>query len=73
MNFCVDSWALDRFLERIAREKRTQYFGNARTVRNILDETINKHSYNLKNRLIPQDKRFVLTGEDVPVQIKNVI
>lgn len=73
MNFCVDAWALDRFLERITRERKTQYFGNARTVRNVLDETINKHSFNLKNGIIPPDKRFVLTGEDVPVQIKNII
>ena len=43
-DFKVSPEAENRLVERMIAEKKERYFGNARTVRNVLDESIDNHS-----------------------------
>ena len=70
-NFTVDVDAFDNFDERIRKERALASFGNGRTVRNILDEAIDKHALNLNLKLLPQEKRYVICGIDISMQIKR--
>ena len=48
----------------IRKERRSDSFGNARTVRNILDKVIDKHSVNVVKGIYSNDDRYVLHGQD---------
>lgn len=67
-NFFVPAETRERFEKRIVREKTKQNFGNARTCRNILDESISKHAYNLKHGVLKKDKMFTICPEDIVLQ-----
>ena len=41
-------------------------FGNARTVRNVLEKCIDRHALNIMENRIPQEHKFSLLGEDFP-------
>ena len=61
--FQVSKKAKYRF-EYIINDARTSpNFGNARTVRNILDQSLNKHSLNFKRGIV--EERFELWAEDI--------
>ena len=53
------------FIRRIRMERKQPNFGNARTCRNILDESISKHALNLKEKVIPKEYMFTLCPEDI--------
>lgn len=69
-NFVVDANALDKLEERFERERNLSSFGNGRTARNILDECIDKHAFNFKNREIDISDKFKITEKDVNVYPK---
>lgn len=69
-NFVVDANALDKLEERFERERNLSSFGNGRTARNILDECIDKHAFNFKNREIGIADKFRITEKDVNVYPK---
>lgn len=54
---------------RIEKERRLRSFGNARTARNVLGETIDRHSLNYVNGIVPKDRKYVLCREDVSEKI----
>lgn len=56
---------LDRFSEIINKEMKKENFGNARTVRNIIEQAIEQHAYNYVKHIIPKDKEKVLMPEDL--------
>lgn len=64
-DFKVSPEAENRLYDRMIAEKKERYFGNARTVRNVLDESIDNHSYNIKCKKIKKDKFKTITGWDV--------
>ena len=64
-NFCVDADAFVPFDERMKNERKLHSFGNARTVRNVLDESIDRHALNLMKKKVGDDKRFCLMAEDI--------
>ena len=66
-NFYVCYEARERFAKRIAYEQKRKYFGNARTCRNVLDESVSKHALNLKQGLIPENMRYTSCPEDIAV------
>lgn len=68
-NFVVSKEAIDRLEIRLAKEMKLKTFGNGRTVRNILDESIDKHSLNYIQKKIPENTKFYLCGEDVSTNI----
>lgn len=69
-NFVVDANALDKLEERFERERNLSSFGNGRTARNILDECIDKHAFNFKNKEIGITDKFKITEKDVSVYPK---
>lgn len=63
-NFSVDDHSFGEFDKLVLRERASKSFGNARTVRNILDKAIDKHSLNVVTGKLTQEKRYVLCPED---------
>ena len=58
----INDDAIEPFLSLIERERRNPAFGNARTVRNLLDQAISRHALRLKRE--DGAKRDVLEGKD---------
>lgn len=71
-NFVIKSEAYNIFDERILKERKLNSFGNARTVRNILEEAIDKHAYNYVNKIIDENCKYVLCKEDINKNIKRI-
>ena len=61
----VDSGCKKSLAMRFSMERELSSWGNARTVRNVLEETIDKHAVNFLNNGKVSDKKYVLFGEDV--------
>lgn len=60
--------ARKRFYERIQNEQLLDSFGNARTVRNILDDAYDKHAYHYMNGIVGESYKMVIQNIDIPVQ-----
>ena len=69
--FTVSSDALEAFDERITKERRLRSFGNARTARNILDESIDRHSLNFVDGRLDRKDRYCLCGIDISRELKR--
>lgn len=69
--FSVADDALDAFGERISKERRLRSFGNARTARNILDESIDRHSLNYVNGDLDKKDKFRLRGIDISTELRR--
>ncbi len=63
--FTLSGGAHISFESRITAEMRLRDFGNARTVRNILDEAIDLHALNFIKNKLPQSERHVLGSGDI--------
>ncbi len=88
-NFVVSGEALLNLEVRLEKERKLSSFGNGRTARNILDETIDRHALNYGMGKLAQteirdgkevvtktnaDNKFVLCGCDVSTSVnKNVL
>ena len=70
-NLYVDISAADKFYERMEKEQKLRSFGNARTVRNLLDEVIDKHALNVKNGQLANDEKFKICAVDISPNIPN--
>lgn len=68
-NFYVPEETRERLTVRFENERHQRYFGNARTARNVLNESISKHALNLKEKKLKQDDRFKITPMDVSVNV----
>ncbi len=62
--FTVSDDGLAKFIEIITKQKTLPNFGNARTVRNIFEQSYRKHAVNFINNSV-EEKRFVLDAEDI--------
>lgn len=71
LGFEVAKDAYEKFHERIRKERRLPSFGNARTARNILDETIDRHAYHYMKNMIPADAKYVICAEDISTELKR--
>ena len=63
--------ALEALNERISKERRLRSFGNARTARNILDESIDHHSLNFVDGKLEEKDRYCLRGIDISRELKR--
>lgn len=70
-NFIPDQDALDNFIERIEKERKLNSFGNGRTVRNILDESIDKHAFNIQKGNLDKNCKYKICGIDVSKDLKQ--
>lgn len=68
-NFYVPEETRERLEKRFDNERRQRYFGNARTARNVLDESISRHALNLKEHKIKKDDTFKIMPIDVSVTV----
>lgn len=64
--FVVSGEMDDVFRERIEREMHNPYFGNARTVRTLLEKSIDKHAINIIEKRLPEEDRHTLRQIDIP-------
>ena len=69
--FTVAPDALESFDERVSKERRLRSFGNARTARNILDESIDHHSLNFVDGKLDKKDRYCLRGMDISRELKR--
>lgn len=63
-NLLVSEKLLNAFSNEIMYKKSQPDFGNARTVRNMLDTIIDKHAVNLRNGSLPEADRYKLKACD---------
>ena len=66
--FSVDDNCKINFCVRMNLEKENEYFGNARTVRNVLERSIDNHYLNLKKGLLEKSEKNVLHEIDISKQ-----
>ncbi len=83
--YVVSAKALENFEIRCAKERKLSSFGNGRTARNILDETLDRHALNYGKGVLTDDAnkpetvncdklKFVICGCDVSTAVnKNVL
>lgn len=64
-NFVVSEEANDNLAIRLAKEMKLKTFGNGRTVRNILDEALDKHAFNYVSKKIKEGDKFKICGVDL--------
>ena len=69
--FKVAPDALEALDERVEKERRLRSFGNARTARNILDESIDHHAMNFVEGKLDKKDRYVLRGIDISRELKR--
>lgn len=65
-NFAVSADMDATFRERIMKEERLPNFGNARTVRTLLEKMIDKHATNIMDHVIGEEDRYMLRACDMP-------
>ncbi len=71
--FIIDAEAKVPFMVRMNLEKQGEFFGNARTVRNVLEHSIDNHYLNLKKKILGKDKRNIICKEDIDQQPDYVL
>lgn len=70
--FAAEEQLQDNFTSYMLLEMQKPNYGNARTVRNILDKAIDNHSMNYMDGVISADKKLVLVASDLPVEEKMI-
>lgn len=63
--YCVDASAYERFEAEIIKEKAKKNFGNARSVQNIFQKTLDNHAFNVMSNAISKDNVYIITGIDI--------
>ena len=63
-NFEVGTDVYATFDAIVERERKLQSFGNARTVRNILEKAVDKHALNVMRKVISPEDRYTLRDAD---------
>ena len=63
-HFKVDPEVRPIFDDIIKKERRSESFGNARTVRNVLDHVIDKHSVNVVRKRYADEDRYIIHSQD---------
>jgi stage V sporulation protein K len=82
--FVVSSEALENFEIRCDKERKRSSFGNGRTARNILDETLDRHALNYGKGILScrntdgtvkdnKDCKFIICEADVSTQVNTSV
>lgn len=71
--FEVDSAAYPNFDTRVASERQLRSFGNARTARNILEETLDRHARNYMEGKLTESQEYLIIADDVSPEVKNTM
>lgn len=70
-NFAIHGDTYDNFDDRMGKERKLRSFGNARTIRSILDESLDKHALNYMQNKIEKSEKYILMPADVSRNIKK--
>ena len=70
--FVASEQAIMPFMIRIGKEKSQNAFGNARTIRNIVEETIDRHSLNCEQGRVAKEDRYRIGADDVSTTITGM-
>ena len=68
--FAVEDDVKDVFTSYMLEEMQNKNYGNARTVRTVLDKAIDNHSVNFIDEIISKNDKFRLVNADLPVNDK---
>lgn len=68
--FAVEDDVKDVFTSYMLEEMQNKNYGNARTVRTVLDKAIDNHSVNFIDEIISKNDKFRLVNADLPVKDK---
>lgn len=68
--FAVEDDVKDVFTSYMLEEMQNKNYGNARTVRTVLDKAIDNHSVNFMDGIINKNDKFRLVNADLPVNDK---
>ena len=71
-NFVISADILEKFELYISKKMKERNFGNARTVRNVLERMIDKHALNIVNGVLPPESRYILQAVDMPEDNNNI-
>lgn len=69
----VEDDVKDHFVSYILEEMKKINYGNARTVRTILDKAIDNHAVNYVDHVLDTDQTMTIIKEDLPVDEKIII
>ena len=69
--FEVDETALDLLEIRLGKEMALPSFGNARTIRSILEESLSLHAVNWINHRISESDHYRLTSIDINTELQR--
>lgn len=65
--FSISADAFFNFDRRMQIEHSIPSWGNARTVRNVIEESINNHAYNYESGIHDKKDKYILTEEDIEI------
>lgn len=71
--FDVDSAAYPNYDKRVASERELRSFGNGRTARNILEETLDKHARNYMEGKLDKSQEYLIIADDISPEVKNTM
>lgn len=71
--FETDESLYFRFFDRLDAERSLSSWGNARTARNILEESIDKHALRCMRGEVPEEHRRVLEPSDISTEPKSLL
>ena len=71
--FTVDEKCENRLTYRFSLERSLSSWGNARTVRNVLEEAIDKHAVNFVKGEIPQNEKYCIKEVDISTEPKALL
>lgn len=72
--FAIAPDAYEPLFERLNKERQDFYaWGNGRTVRNVIEQTIDNHAVNYTNGELDKKDKYLLRGCDVQVALNNYI
>lgn len=69
--YTVAEDAICSFMARIEKERELRSFGNARTARNILEESFDKHALNFLDQKLDREDKYRLRGIDISQNLKR--
>lgn len=71
--FSISAEAFDNFDLRMAEERKQVSWGNGRTVRNVIEESINTHAYNFTAGSVEKKDSFKLLDCDISIKLPKRI
>ena len=63
--FSIDPESFSVLLDRLSKERKEKSWGNARTVRNVIEESIDNHAYNFSKGYLTKAERYILCPCDI--------